>query len=124
VGELAGPPGHGQTLQQAHRPTPGVAAGHAHQQRRQLHVLDRRQLVDQVERLEDEADAAAAEDRPGGLGEPVHAPAAEAELAGVGAFEPAEQVQQGRLPAAARPHDRHRLARLHHQVHAVHGPDG
>jgi hypothetical protein len=123
TGEVTGPRGHAQPFQQLHRPATRRTARHADEQRRQLHVLHRGQLVDQVERLEHKADVAAPEDRPARLREAVNPHAAQRQLASVGTLQPAQQVQQGRLAAAARAHDRDRFTRLDHQVHAVHGPD-
>ena len=64
----------------------------AKEQGGELDVLDGGQLVDQVERLEDEPDAPPAQDRPLGLREPLRPRAGQPYLTGVGSFEPAEQM--------------------------------
>jgi hypothetical protein len=81
-----------EPLQQLRGPLSGVPAWSAQQEGRQLHVLDRAQLVDQVERLEHEADAPAPEDSPLRLRQLVHALSCQVQLALVGVIEPAQQV--------------------------------
>ena len=76
-------------------------------------------LRDEVEELKDEADLAAAQQRPGRLAELVDPAPAEMDLAGGGPVEPAEQVQQGRLAAARGPHDADELALGDRQVDAA-----
>jgi hypothetical protein len=115
--------GDTEPVEQVDGAGPGPAGRGAGERGRQLDVLDRGELVDQVEGLEDEADGPAPQHGPGGLGQAVDPGAVEHDLAGVRALQAAEQVQQGRLAAAARPHDRHGLAGLDGQVDAVHGPD-
>jgi len=108
-----------QPLEQLDGPATGPARRGPDEQGRQLDVLDRGELVDQVETLEHEADRPAAQDRPGGLGQPVDAAAVEDDLPGVGAIEPAQQMEQRRLAAAAGAHHRHGLAGLYRQVDPV-----
>jgi hypothetical protein len=60
-------------LQELHRLATGVLSGRAEQQGGQLDVLDRGELVDEMKRLEDEADVPAPEHRPFGLGQAIHA---------------------------------------------------
>ena len=84
------------------RRAPGEESG-------QFDVLLGGQLVHQVERLEDEANLVTADlcERP--LGEPVDTAAIEPDLPSARPVEAPEEVQQCRLPAAARPHDGQRL---------------
>jgi hypothetical protein len=81
------------------------------QQRGQLDVLDGGQLVHQVEGLEDEADRVAAEPGQRLLAEAVDAAPLQPHLPGRRALQAAQQVQQGRLAAAARSHHGQRLSR-------------
>ena len=60
VGQVSGPVRDPEAVKQGHRLGPGAAPRCPDEQRRQLHVLHRGQLVDQVEGLEHEADAAPA----------------------------------------------------------------
>jgi len=78
----------------------------------QLDVLARRQMVEQVERLEDEADLAVAEARQPPVVERVQVVAEHRRLAGVAAVEPAHDVQERRLARARAPDEREQLARL------------
>src|ERR671936_3034783 len=71
---------------------------------RQQHVLGAGQLGQEMEGLEDEADLAPANRRQAAFVEPVDANAVELDLTGVGTVEPAEEVQQRRLPGP-RPSD-------------------
>jgi len=73
-------------------------------------------VVEQVEELEDHADLAPPELGQPGLAERVDAFAADPDLAAGRPVEPGDQVEQGRFPAAGRPHHRDRLA-----VADVHG---
>ena len=93
------------------------------EQGRQLDVLLGRQLVHEVERLEDEADLVSAELGEGPLGELVDAPPVQPQLAGGRSVEPAEEMEQRRLAAAARPHHRQRLATCDVEVDLVDGAD-
>ncbi len=86
---------------------------------RQLDILAHRQLVDQVEALEDEADVALAEVGELGLVQFGDFGAVE-QIRSVGrAIQHADHVQQGRFAAARRPHDRHEFAVRHVQIDAV-----
>ena len=73
---------------------------------RDEHVVANRQIVEQLEELEHEADLGAPE--PGGarLAQLVHANAVEADLAAGRPIQPADQVEQRRLAASRRTHDR------------------
>src|SRR5580698_5560527 len=88
----------------------GLVRRMTREERGQLDVLLRRELVHQLERLEDKSDLVAAEVREGAFGELVDALPRDRQLTGARAVEPADQVQQRRFAAAARTHDRHGLA--------------
>ena len=105
----ARPDGRARPVRAARARAAGPRAAAAGEQRGQLHVLDRGQLVDQVEGLEDEPDGAAAQPGQGPLAHLVHPAPGQPNLPGGGPLETTQQVQQGRLPAAAGPHDRHDL---------------
>src|SRR5690606_16111915 len=81
-------------------------------EQRELDVLVDRQLVDEVEALEDEADGAAAEAGAPALGEPGRGVPVEPVLPAGGAVEQAEDVEERGLPAPRRPHDGDELAAL------------
>jgi hypothetical protein len=72
-----------------------------------------------VERLEHEADRVAAQPGQGGLAHLVDTLPGQPQLTAGGPLQPAEQVQQRGLAAAARPHDGHRLATFDVQVDLV-----
>jgi hypothetical protein len=96
-----------------------LGAAQRGQQQRQLDVLLRRQHRHQVVALEDEADVLGA---PGG--QRVRCPARRCagrrrELAGAGRVEAADQVEQGGLARARRPHQRDEVALGDVQVDAV-----
>ena len=90
---------------------------------RQLDVLLGRELVQEVEGLEDEADLGAPQARQRPLGIPVDPLSGQPQLPGPWPVEPAEQVQQRRLPAAARPRHREHLTACYVQADTVHGAD-
>ena len=87
------------------------------------HVLADGQVVEQVEELEDEADVRAAE--PGGsrLAEPVDADAVDRDLALRRPVEAADEVEQRRLAAAGRAHDRGDAAGLDVEIDAHRAPE-
>ena len=100
----------------------GGAAGQA---RGEQDVLLARQLGDEVEGLEDEADVAPAHAGELALGASVQAAADHLDRARLGPVEGAEQVQQRRLARARAPDDGHQLARAHLDGGAVeHAPGG
>ena len=82
----------------------------AGEQRRQLDVLKRGQLIDQVKRLEHEPHRVTPQPRQPGLRHAVDLLASQPDAARGRTLQPAEQIQQRRLAAPARTHDRHRLA--------------
>ena len=86
--------------------------GHAVEVLRQHHVLERRQVGDQVELLEDEADLLGAEAVQLGVGERGHVLAFEIDLARGGAVQAADQIHQRGLPRARGTHHRQPLAGL------------
>ena len=97
-----------------------VRAAHA---RREQHVRLPGQLGQQVEELEDEAHPAPPQRAQRALRGARHALAADLDDPGVGAVEPAEQVQQRRLARARAPEHRDDLAGGHLEVRAVeHAP--
>ena len=108
-----------ELAQQLVRGPAGVLAPPADEQQRQLDVLDRGQRRQQVEELEHEADLAAAQARELGLAQLVDALAVEPDLAGRRAIEAGEEVEQRRLAAPARAHDRDELAALDREVDAA-----
>ena len=89
------------------------------QQRGQLDVLRGGELVHQVEGLEHEADRLAPQPGQPPLAHRVDALPGQREFAAGGPVQPAQQVQQRGLPAAARSHHRNRLARGDVQVDLV-----
>jgi hypothetical protein len=84
---------------------------------RQLHVLVDRQVADQVERLEDEADLPVADLRPLRRGQVLHRLAHQPVDARARGVEEPQDGEERRLPAARRTRDRHELPRLDLQVH-------
>ena len=90
----------------------------------QRDVLEHGHALEQVEELEDDArcGGGACRARSSSL-RPVTCSPASADLALVGGVEPGDQVQQGGLAAAGRPHQRDELAVAHGQVHAAQGAD-
>jgi hypothetical protein len=80
------------------------------QQGRQLHIFLSRQLLHQMERLEDKADVLASQLRESVLGQLIDAPLAEPQLTRSRAVKPAEQVKEGGLAAPAGAHHGESLA--------------
>lgn len=87
----------------------------------QLHVVGDRQVGDQVEELEDDADAPSPLHRPARLAVRVRAFGVQPDAAGVGPLEAAEEMQQRRLAGAGRPGDGDELALAHGKIHSAHG---
>src|SRR5690606_22475892 len=123
AGELAGlvPGALGQTDQaQRHLGAPGpLGAAHLAQQQRQLDVLLRAQHRQQVVELEDEADVLGAPARQFAGLELVDALAVDADAAGGGRVQAADQVQQGGLARARRAHQGDEGTALDLEVDAV-----
>src|SRR5690606_13563161 len=84
-----------------------------------LYILEDRQLVDEIEALEDEADGALAEVRALPLGMPGDFVAEEVILAARGIIQETQDVEQRRFAASGRAHDRHELAGLDLEVDVV-----
>src|SRR5439155_21279242 len=84
-----------------------------------LDVLERRQRRDQVELLEDEAERAQPQLCEGAVAERREVAALEEHLPARRAVERAEQLQQRRLPRAARPLERDELAGLDLERHVL-----
>ncbi|MNO91701.1 hypothetical protein D3C76_832530 [compost metagenome] len=92
---------------------------HAGQQHGQFDVVQGGEARDQVEGLEHEADAFAAQRGAAGFVEPGGGFAAQPEFAGIGRIQQAEDVQQGRLARAGRPGDGQVLAGGHVKVDGI-----
>ena len=93
------------------RPAAGPGGGTARRAARQQHVVGDGQVVEQGEELEDHAEL-----RRGGTGPARsrscgHPLPSHGHRSGRGPVQPRNQVQQRRLPAARRPHHRHRFSR-------------
>ena len=85
---------------------------HPAELRRQQDVVDDRQIVEQIEELEDHPDPAAAKQGGTGFAELVDPRAGDGHRAARRPVEPGDQIQQRRLPAARRAHDGDGLARF------------
>src|SRR5947207_7151407 len=88
---------------------------------RQLDILINGEVVDQIEGLKDEADAAASDPRPLRRGERGHRAAVEKVLTAGGRVEEAEDGEQGRFAAAGRTLDRDELAALNFEIDLLQG---
>src|SRR5689334_939697 len=99
----------------------GILAGDGRELR--LDVLDGGERRDQVELLEHEAERAQAERGELVVGERREVVPLEEDATGARAVEGAEELQQGRLAAAARPLERDELARLDLELDAVERAD-
>jgi hypothetical protein len=103
----------------AHPERVGLAAGDPHGE---LDVLGCREGREQVERLEDEADLVAPQQRQPLVVERRDLRVADVDLAACRPVEAGEHVQQRRLPGARRPHDGGELAGLDGDAHVVERP--
>jgi hypothetical protein len=99
----------------------GIGAAHA---AREQHVRLAGQLGEQVEELEHEPDPPPPQRAELALACAGNRLAGDLDRALLGLVEPAEQVQQRRLPGAGPPEDGHDLAGLDRQVGAVEHPPG
>ena len=108
--------GDAQVVEQLAPARARVAGREPREQPGQLDVVGDREVRDEIEELKDEADLAAAQQRPGRLAELVDPAPAEMDLAGGGPVEAAEQMQQSGLAAARGPHDADELALGDRQV--------
>ena len=87
-----------------------LALAHVLQQQRQFDVLERRQHRHQIVELEDEADVARAPVGEFGFVELADILAGDDQLAGIGAVDAGDQVEQRALARPRRPHQREELA--------------
>ena len=114
TGQLAGtvlhPPGQTHLGQRGHGPLLALAAAHAGVDERQLHVLPGRHGGQEVELLEDEADAPVAHLGQLGLAHAGHVLTGQGVGAGRWRIEAAEDVHQGGLARSRWPDDGHVLA--------------
>jgi hypothetical protein len=83
------------------------------------HVVTGVEGSDQVEELEDKPDMVSAVAVELALGGVCDVDAGDGQVSRIGAVEPADQVEQGRLPAPAWSHYQHHLASLHREVDAA-----
>ena len=109
TGQPCGGVGHPEAFD--HRPGTGLGAGAVPRQaRREQHVLGAGQLGQQVEELEHEPDQPPAHVDQLLLAAAVDAHAVQLDLAGIGPVEPAQHVQQRRLPRPRAADHRNQLA--------------
>jgi hypothetical protein len=92
-------------------------------EQRHRHVLERRELRQEVVELEDEAEGAVAELAAPCLAEGEHVLAGDGQGAAVRAVEGAEDVEERRLPHPGGPDDGHHLPRPHVEVDAAQDGD-
>ena len=111
-GTCVGPVGEPDQLERLERLRAGPPCGRRRDEQRQLDVLDRGQHRHQVVELEDEAHAAGAIVGALAVGHRRRATPLDQDLAVVDRVEAGEAVEQRRLAAAARAHDRDHLAAL------------
>jgi hypothetical protein len=119
VGPVVGAPFQADLVQPFGRPRFGRGRPHAVEGDGQGGVLQRVEHRDEVEELEDEADAAAADFGQLGVRQVAQVVAVNQHRAAGGPVQPAQQVEQRGLAATARPHDGHELARLDLQRDAI-----
>jgi hypothetical protein len=124
LGSEVEPAPEADPLQQDAGALVGGVAGDAGQVAGQFHVLGRRQRRQQVEVLEDEAEAVGAQDGQVPLGGTGDVQAGHLDGAGAGPQHGAQHQQQGGLAAARGAHDQHHLTGVDVQVDAAHGGDG
>ena len=123
VASKVGEANSGQELPRSHA---GVLRHDAGHQEGEFDVLRRAEDREQVVRLEDEAHPERAVLRLRPVAHPVQWDVLDVHLTLREVVEPAEAVQEGRLPAAGRPHHRDHLALSDLEVDAAEGvdPDG
>src|SRR5665213_2596658 len=102
-------------LQRCRDPAAALRATHAAVEERDFDILGNIEIVDQVEALEDEADVPAAQAREFLLTQFRDLLAKERIAAAVGIVEQAEDVEQRRLAASRRAHDREEFPATHHE---------
>ena len=98
------------SVERLERPAPRLLRADARDEQRQLDVLDRREDRHQVVELEDEAHPPRAVVGALAVGHRREGDALDQDLAAVDRVEAGEAVEQRRLAAAGRPHDRDHLA--------------
>ena len=101
---------------------PAFFGRRAHVEKGQLDVFIDVEFVDEVETLEHETYDTLADVRAVVLPEGAHIVAVQQVGAFGGIVEQAQDVEQGGLSAARRPHYGHKLARLHFEVHFTERP--
>ena len=104
--EASQPVAEAELAEELLRAGPRLGPRRARELGRDQDVVANRQVVEQLEELEDEADLRPPEPGSVRLAEPVDADAVEVDLAAGRPVQPADQVEQGRLAAARRAHDR------------------
>ncbi len=95
---------------------------HGHRIERKHHVLQHRQIPDQIELLEDETEEPAADRGQRGLGELGHVSVSHHDPARGRPGHAPHQAQKRGLARPARALEHHDLAPVHRHGHAVHGP--
>ncbi len=88
------------------------------QQQRHGDVFQQGERGQEIEELEDEADAVAPQAGKGVVGERGHIPPVQPQRAGIRAVHDAAELEQGGFPAARRPRDGDEIPRRHLQGHA------
>ena len=116
---IVGPPAQADRLEHRQRARPRLGARHLEQLQRQRDVLQQRQLRQQVEGLEHEADAPAPQRGERVVAKRGEVDAVEQYAAAVGPVEPCHHVEQRRLAGARFTHERDRLASLHRERQPV-----
>ena len=116
AGPLGGAVEQAERVEQVAGAGGGLGGPGAGDERGQRHVLQRRQVLDEVEELEHQPDVAAAQPGEPGAAELLGADAGERDGALVRPVQPRDEVQQRRLAAARRPHQRDELAGPHGEV--------
>lgn len=102
MGKGIGPRGQTDQLEHFRRPGAGLAGFCAAKEERQFDILGGCHGGEEIEKLEDDAEALAAVSGQGGIVGPVKGQTVDGDLAGGRLVESAEQVEQGAFSAAAR----------------------
>ena len=123
VRDVVGPVGQPDELERVERAASGAARALPRDEQRKLDVLDRAQHRHQVVELEDEPHVSRAVVGALAVGHLRQGRPLDQDLALVDGVEPGEAVEQRRLAAAARAHDRHHLAACKRQVDTTEGRD-
>jgi hypothetical protein len=115
-GPLRGTVQQAQRVEQVAGPSGGLGGPAAGDQRGERDVLQRREVLDEMEELEDQAHVAAAQPGQPGAAQLLGADTGERDRALVRPVQARDQVQQGGLAAAGRPHQRDELPGPHREV--------